>query len=662
MEEKKRYEELKDRIAYHMNRYYNEDAPEISDFEYDALMKELKKEESLHPDWITPDSPTQKIGGSAKREAGIAVTHHVPMLSIEDVFTKEEVSAWVEKVLELHPDACFSVEEKIDGLSMTLRYQDGRLILAETRGDGRVGEDVTPNALVIGDVKKQIPIPGYLELRGEVYMSHKDFEEYNRSQEEQDKKPAANPRNLAAGTLRQLDARVVKKRGLKMFIFNIQDAHDNGRDMVSSHTQALDTLREYKIPVVTHYRCKTVQEVLGAIDAIGESRGSLLYDLDGAVVKIDQVGYRADFPAGSKYSAGHIAYKYPPEEKEVTIETIEVNVGRTGKMTFRAIFAEPVRLCGTMVQKATLHNADYIRNLGVSEGCRAVCRKQGEIIPAIVRVTQLAEKEYEPPVRCPVCGSSLYREADTCDIYCKNPSCPAQLKRTLAYFVGKQAMDIKNFGNKYIDALVEAGYIRTVPDIYRLREYREELIEKGILGKEKNTDRILAAIEDSKKNDADLLLTGLAIRNVGRVSARQLMKSYKSLWELADAPAEELTALPDVGEITAAAIVSFFAEEKNLQMLTELEKLGVNLYSAQQSDTPRPLAGKTIVVTGTLEHFGRKEIVEFIEQNGGRCTGSVSKKTDYLVAGAAAGSKLSKAGQLGVPVISEEELLALCRV
>ena len=642
-----------------MDRYYNQDEPEITDYEYDRLMLELKKLEKEHPEWVTPDSPTQKIGGTTKREAGVEVTHNVPMLSIQDVFTKEEVTAWVEDVQKMHPDARFSVEEKIDGLSMTLRYQDGELVLAETRGNGLVGEDVTQNALVIPDIRRKIDLPGYVELRGEVYMSHEDFEKFNAQQEEAGKKTAANPRNLAAGTLRQLDSRVVKKRGLKMLVFNVQDARENGADLMESHTGGLEILQKNGVACVPHTLCETPEQVLAAIDAIGEGRGNLAYDLDGAVVKIDQVAYRADFPAGSKYSAGHIAYKYPPEEKEVVIDKIEVNVGRTGKMTFRAIFREPVRLCGTNVQKATLHNADFIRNMGISEGCTAICRKQGEIIPAIIRVVRRTDQEYQVPERCPVCGASLVRDEDTSDIYCDNPSCPAQLKRTLAYFVGKDAMDIKSFGTKYINALVEQDYIRNIPDIYRLHQYRDELIEKGILGKEKNTDKILAAIEGSKQNTPDKLLTGFAIRNVGRISAREIMKHYASLWDLADAGVEELVQLPDVGEITARSIYSFYQDEKNRQMLKELADMGVNMESSDGGNTSQSLAGLTIVATGTLEHFGRKEIAEYIEKNGGKCTGSVSKKTSYLVAGENAGSKLEKARSLGIPVISEQELIEM---
>lgn len=657
--ERSQYEKLIEQINYHMDRYYNQDEPEITDYEYDQLMLSLKEIEKEHPDWVSKDSPTQKIGGTTKREAGVEVAHNVPMLSIQDVFTKEDVISWVNDVKALHPDARFSVEKKIDGLSMSLRYQDGKLILAETRGNGLVGEDVTANALVIPDVQKTIDVPGYVELRGEVYMSHDDFDHFNEMQENAGKRLAANPRNLAAGTLRQLDSSVVKERRLMMFVFNVQDANGNGVDLMESHVGGLEYLKDKGIAIVPHRLCENADEVIAEIDAIGESRGELPFDIDGAVVKIDNIAYRNDFPAGSKYSAGHIAYKYPPEEKEVEIEEIEVNVGRTGKMTFRAIFKNPVRLCGTSVQKATLHNADYIQKLGVSKGCKAVCRKQGEIIPAIVRVTQKAQKEYEAPTICPVCGQHLYKDEDTCDIYCYNPSCPAQLKRTISYFAGKDAMDIKNFGEKYVESLVELGLIKDVSDIYRLHEHRDELVEQGIMGKEKNTDKILAAIEESKANDAYKLLTGLAIRNVGKVSAKEIMKHYENLWQLADADIEELKNLPDVGEITARAIKDYYLDENNRRILKNLEELGVNVTAQKANGASDKLAGLTIVVTGTLPTLGRKEVEELISNNGGKCTGSVSKKTDLLVAGEAAGSKLTKAQELGIKIITEEELLQM---
>lgn len=659
MEEKRSYyEELKKTIDHHMDLYYNQDTNEISDYEYDQLMLELKAIEKEHPEWVTKDSPTQKIGGTAKREAGVTITHHVPMLSIQDLFSKEEVTAWIQKVKDMHPDACFSVEHKIDGLSMSLRYQDGALTLAETRGNGIEGEDVTLNARVIPDVKQTILASGYVELRGEVYMSHEAFEAFNEKQESLGKKTAANPRNLATGTLRQLDPAITKERGLRMFVFNIQDATGESAHLMERHTAALDELQAQGVAVVPHVLCRTAEEVLAAIDEIGEHRGDYSYDIDGAVVKIDQVEYRNDFPAGSKYSSGHVAYKYPPEEKEVEIEEVEVGVGRTGKMTFRARFKEPVRLCGTSVQYATLHNMDYITSLGIDEGCRAICRKQGEIIPAIISVTKPTGTVFCAPTACPVCGHPLTKEEGTADICCVNPSCPAQLKRTLAYFASRDAMDIKAFGSTYVDTLVEEGYLHNYVDIYRLYEHRDELVEKGTMGKEKNTDKILAAIEESKQNTVDKFLTGLAIRNVGKASAKEIMKHFADLNELADASVEQLVQIPDVGEITAECIHDYFADAENRRLLSEVAALGMNMESQIQEQGAK-LAGLTIVVTGTLPTLGRKEAAELIEHNGGKCTGSVSKKTSYLLAGEAAGSKLDKAVSLGIPVISEEEFLAM---
>ncbi len=661
------YQALKQKIDYHMDRYYNQDAPEISDYEYDQLMLSLKAAEKEHPEWITPDSPSQKIGGTAKREAGVKVTHDVPMLSIEDVFTKEDVSAWVSKVHDLHPDALFSVETKIDGLSMSLRYEQGEdgllhLVLAETRGDGLIGEDVTANALVIPDVKQTIDLPyAALELRGEVYMSLEDFERYNKEQEEQDKKPAANPRNLAAGTLRQLDPAITRKRGLHMFIFNVQRGPE---EILAHHDAALSLLAEKGVPTVWHKNCKTAEEVLATIDEIGDLRETLDYDLDGAVVKIDQTAYRNDFPAGAKYSSGHIAYKYPPEERIVTMDEIQVDVGRTGKLTFTGIFhdsetGKPARLCGTNVSRATLHNQDYIREMKIGIGGEYRLFKSGEIIPKLNGCVKEPEEVFQAPDRCPVCGQPLVREEDTADIRCVNPSCPAQLTRTIAYFCSRDCMNIMALGDTLVDALIQDGYLANFADIYRLKDHREELIGKGILGKEKNTDKVLANIESSKANSPERLLAGLGIRNVGRRTAQQLMRVFPSLPDLAKATEEELTAIPDIGETTAACITAFFANEENQKVCEDLQALGVNMVMPKEENTSNALQGLTIVITGTLPTLGRKEAEELITKNGGKASGSVSKKTSYLVAGEAAGSKLTKAQALGVPVITEEELLAM---
>lgn len=668
------YEELKKVIDYHMKRYYDEDAPEISDYEYDQLMQKLKAAEREHPDWIRPDSPSQKIGGTAlgkpsggKREAGVKVTHDVPMLSIEDVFTKEDVKAWVSKVHEIHPDCLFSVEVKVDGLSMSIRYEqkeDERLhlVLAETRGDGLVGEDVTANALVIPDVQQVLDLPyKSLELRGEVYMAHEDFERFNEEMEEQGRKPAANPRNLAAGTLRQLDPSITKKRGLRMFVFNVQRGPE---EIMESHVKALDLLEEKGVSVVYHRSCRTADEVLSAIDDIGDMRDTLHFDLDGAVVKVDHVAYRNDFPVGSKYSSGHIAYKYPPEERIVVMDRILVDVGRTGKLTFTGEFhdretGKPARLCGTSVSRATLHNQDYIQDMKIGEGGEYRLFKSGEIIPKLNGCVREPEVIFSAPKVCPVCGQPLVREEDTADIRCINPACPAQVVNSIAYFASRSCMNIMGLGDTLVEALVQKGYLHSYADIYHLKEHREELIEEGIIGKEKNTDKVLAAIEASKENSPVLLLTGLGIRNCGKAAAREILSHYDSIDALAEAGKEELTLIPDVGETTAACIHDFFAAEENRKILQELRDAGVKLKMEQKEAGSQKLAGLTIVVTGTLPTLGRKEAEELIVSNGGKASGSVSKKTSYVLAGEAAGSKLTKAQQLGIPVISEDEFRAM---
>lgn len=658
-EEHERYVELKKEILEHMHHYYDEDAPVIDDYSYDMLMQEFKTLEKRHPDWVESDSPTRNVGGKTKKQAGADVTHNVPMLSIQDVFSLEEVEAWVCKVLAVYPDATFSVERKIDGLSLTLRYQFEGLNLAETRGDGYVGEDVTDKAEVISDIPKEIPYTGYVELRGEVYMEHEAFDRYNERQEALGKKLAANPRNLAAGTLRQLDVSVVKERGLRMFLFNVQAVSSENARLMEDHCAALDELQEIaKIPAVEHVECKTVEEVLACIQYFGDTRGDLPYDMDGAVVKINQPAYRKDFPAGSKYAAGHIAYKYPPEEKEVVVEHIDVNVGRTGKLTFRAIFKDPVRLCGTSVQRATLHNVDFIHSLNVSEGCTAVCRKQGEIIPALVRVTKPGSGIYEAPKFCPVCNSPLVKEPDTCDIYCVNPSCGAQLVRTLTYFASRDAMDIDSLGETCVSALVDEGYLASYADIYELKNHRDELIEKGIVGREGNTDKILNAIEASKENPAYMLLTGLGIHGVGKSLAKMLMQQFSGIMELSEASVDQLERIPDIGPVTAKAIFQFFHNEVNRQIVERLAAAGVNMISGTDA-VSELLQGLTFVITGTLPTLKREDVVTLIESNGGKVSSSVSKKTSYLIAGEKAGSKLEKAVASGVRVITEQQFLEM---
>ena len=667
---KAEYESLVRNIKHHMDLYYNQDLPEITDYEYDQLMQRLKQIEKENPELVTKDSPSQIVGGVAKREAGVKITHNVPMLSIEDVFNKEDVTAWVNKVHDLHPDAALSCEIKIDGLSMTLRYRkdtkDNKLHLemAETRGDGLIGEDVTANALVIPDVKKIIDLPyDYLELRGEVYMSHENFEKFNEIQESLGKKLAANPRNLAAGTLRQLDPEVTRSRGLKMFIFNVQDGPS---EILESHSRALDILSNKGVPTVFHRSCNTQDEVLRAIDDIGEMRNDLDYDLDGAVIKVDHTAWRDEFPAGSKYSSGHIAYKYPPEERVIVMDEILVDVGRTGKLTFTGSFhdketGKPARLCGTSVSRATLHNQDYINEMQIGIGGEYNLFKSGEIIPKLNGCVKAPEIVYKAPETCPVCGSFLIREEDTADIRCINPTCPAQVTRTISYFTSRDAMNIMGLGDTLVDALVNEGYLKNYADIYHLYEHRDEMIEKGIIGKEKNTDKLLNEIEKSKANDPVRLLTGLAIRNVGKSTAREIMKHFDNMMELTKVTREGFTQIPDIGETTAEDLYEFFHDEHNLEILSEMEKLGLNMKVVRDESASDKLSRMTIVVTGTLPTLGRKEAEELIVKNGGKASGSVSKKTSLVLAGEAAGSKLTKANELGIKVIDEAEFLNMIK-
>ena len=660
---KKEYDSLVLIINHHMDCYYNQDNPEISDYEYDQLMIQLKAAEKEHPEWISADSPSQKIGGVAKREAGVKITHDVPMLSIEDVFDKESVTEWIEKVQSIHPDVTFSVETKIDGLSMTTRYEAQgdtmKLRLAETRGDGFVGEDVTANAYVIPDVKQTLDLPyDNLQLRGEVYMSHEDFEKYNQMQETLGKKTAANPRNLAAGTLRQLDPNITKDRGLRTFVFNIQQGPD---ELMENHCKSLDILAKHGIPVVFHKECRTADEVLHVIDEIADMRANLDYDIDGAVVKINQIAYREDFPAGSKYSSGHIAYKYPPEERIAIMDDIIVDVGRTGKMTYTGVVhdaetGKPVRLCGTNVSRVTLHNQDYIREMKIGIGGSYKIFKSGEIIPKLNGCVKEPKNVFETTMTCSVCGNPLMKDDDTADIYCVNASCPAQLSRTIEYFCSIDAMNIIGLGSVIVENLIKSGYIHTFADLYKLHNFKDELIENKIFGKEKTTMKILDAIEKSKANDPVKLLTGLGIRNVGRSTSKSIMQHFTSIQDLMNASMERLTDIEDIGDITAKNIRQYFDDPANKDMIRQLADNGVNMTMPVKASATK-LAGMTFVVTGTLPTLGRKEVTELIENNGGKCSGSVSKKTDYLVAGEAAGSKLEKAKTLGINIITEDDLL-----
>ncbi len=661
MDIKQEIEQLREQIRYHNDRYYNQDDPEISDYEYDQLSLRLRKLEKEHPEIDQSDSPIQKIGGTAKREAGILVKHNVPMLSLQDVFQKEEVVSFVEKILSERSNTVFCVEKKIDGLSIALRYRDGKLTTGITRGDGiSYGEDVTDNVKMIKDVKTQLKeTPPYIEIRGEVYMKTEDFEAVNDKLEAAGKKLFANPRNCAAGTLRQLDSSVVKERKLSLFAFNVQETEGI---TFASHAESLEWIKKQGIKVIEGYRlCRSAEEVWDAIMEIGESRGSLPYDIDGAVVKVDDLAYREYLGATAKVPRWAIAYKYPPEEKETKVKEIRLSVGRTGRITPTAIF-EPIRLCGTNVERATLHNQDRIDELDVRIGDTIIVRKAGEIIPEVLSVVKEKRPEgttpYKLPSVCPSCGAPTVRDENTADTRCTNLNCPAQLTQHIMNFVGRNAMDIKGFGEAYIDILIKEGYLKDIADIYYLKEYREELIEKGLIGKEKNTDKLLKSIEDSKKNDIDRLITGFGIRNIGKQAATELKKHFKSVHDLRHAAYEDLVAINDVGDISARAIVEFFQNKENDTILERLEQAGVNLNSLEDSSgVDQRLEGLTFVITGTLPTMGRSEMEQLLKKYGAKVSGSVSKKTSYVVAGENAGSKLAKANELGIPVLTEQEVL-----
>lgn len=653
---------LRKEIKYHSNLYYNNDAPEISDYEFDQLMLRLKKLEAEYPELITKTSPTQMVGGVAKREAGVLVAHDVPMLSLQDVFSREEVIDFVTSLQEQLGDPEFVVEEKIDGLSLALRYRDGELTQAITRGDGVVqGEDVTENARVIKDIKQKLKdkVP-YFEIRGEVYMSRAAFEQVNGRQELLGLKTFANPRNCAAGTLRQLDSRITKERNLSMFVFNLQTAE--GIEF-ATHTEAYEFMKKQGIKVIHNYQvCHTAEEVLAAIDAIGASRGELEYDIDGAVVKLNSLAQRQQLGATSKVPRWAIAYKYPPEEKETVLKNIELSVGRTGRITPTAIF-EPVQLCGTKVERATLHNQDYIDDLDICIGDTIKVFKSGEIIPKVRSVVK--DKRPAGAVRftigniCPACGSRAVREDNTSDIKCINPSCPAQLENHIINFVSRDAMNIKGIGEQNIKALIDAGYIKDIADIFTLREHRDGLIAQGIIGKEKNTDKVLAAIDGAKANVPQRLLTGFGISGIGKAAARELMLHFGSIDALSAADLESIMAVRDIGEISARAIFDYFRDEANISIINRLKEQGVNMVLEDTGIVSDILGGKTVVITGTLPTLGRSEAKALVEANGGKAAGSVSKKTDYVLAGEAAGSKLTKAQELGITVIDEAEFLRM---
>ncbi|SHJ99153.1 DNA ligase (NAD+) [Hathewaya proteolytica DSM 3090] len=656
--EEQRIIELRKLIEYHNDRYYNLDDPEISDFEYDKLTQELKALENKYPEYASNFSPSQKVGGTAKRELRKA-EHDVPVISLSDVFSKAEVISFVEKMREeLGPDTKFVVEKKIDGLSVVLRYYQGVFKEGITRGDGLVGESVYENLLEIKSIPKEIPakLP-YLEVRGEVYLSNENFRLVNEKQEEMDKKLFANPRNCAAGTLRQLDPTIVRERQLDIFVFNLEVC--DGMEF-KSHSQSLQWLEEQGFTVSPgYYICNTCDEVWNAIETIGKERWNLSHGIDGAVVKVDDLNHRKRLGNTSKVPRWAVAYKYPPEEKNTVVEDITIQVGRTGRLSPLAIL-KPVRLAGTTVSKATLHNQDYIKDKDVRIGDTVLVRKAGDIIPEVIKVVMEKRPQgtepYFIPDTCPICGSKTERDKDGAHTHCTNPECSAKSLKGIIYFASKNAMDIEGLGPSTVEELINHGYIKDISDLYRLAPYKDELIEKGIIGKKKSVENLLRAVEKSKENDIDKLITGFGIKNVGKQAARTLAAYFNNMQEVTKASYDVLIKLPDFGDTMAKDIIQFFSKEKNLLIIDKLYDAGVNMTSKiNESKKDDRFAGKTFVLTGTLEVYTRDEASEIIQNFGGKVSGSVSKKTSYVLAGEEAGSKLTKAKDLGVEVISEEQ-------
>lgn len=658
-QERNEYLELVKKLNHFAELYYSKDEPEISDYEYDTMNNRLKEIEKEHPDWIVPESPSRRVGWKA--EKGVLVKHNVPMLSLQDVFEKEEVYEFVNSMIEEFGDeAEFLVETKIDGLSMALRYEEGELKLAVTRGDGITeGEDVTMNAKQIPDVvlKMKEPVP-YIEIRGEVYMTRKAFESVNAKAEEEGKKTFANPRNCAAGTLRQIDTRITKERGLSLFIFNVQETKGV---TFNTHLEGYEYLKRNGVKVIENcYKCKTADEVWDAIQKIGDMRGELEYDIDGAVVKLNNLSERSKLGNTIKFPRWAVAYKYPPEVKETRLLDVEVNTGRTGRVTPVAVF-EPISLCGTMVSRATLHNQDFIDQLGLGIGDTILVYKSGEIIPKVKDVNKAKRpsdwQPYKMPENCPVCGHKLARDEGGVDLKCMNLMCPGTLVNRIVNFVSRDCMDIKGFGSEYIRKLTEEKYLKDIADVFELKDKRNALIEGKLLGLEKNTDKILNAIETAKtETPADKVLAGLGIPGVGKATAKELIRTFGSIDAIAEADKDALSAVQDIGEISAEGIYNFFRDEGNIELLKRLKDLGLNFAKAENEVQGSSLAGLTFCITGTLEGMSRSEAEALIESNGGKPVSSVSKKTSYLLMGADAGSKERKARELGVPIIGIDEL------
>ena len=646
--------QLTEELNYHNDRYYNHDDPVISDYEYDAMLRDLENLEAQFPELLLPTSPTQRVGGS-RGEKFSPVVHAVPMESLHDSFSPDEIRDFDRKVREVVSNPVYVVEPKFDGLSVSCEYRNGVFVRGSTRGDGTTGEDVTENLMTIKSLPKRLDnAPAFLEVRGEVYMSVATFEKIVAEQENNGEKPFKNPRNAAAGSLRQKDSKITAKRGLDIFVFNVQAVEGMS---FTTHVESLNFLTESGFPTAFYNSFDNVDDVLAEIKRIDEHRGDLPCDIDGAVVKLNNLADRTLLGSTAKFPRWAEAYKYPPEEKETELLDIEINVGRTGAITPVGIF-KPVLLAGTTVSRATLHNEDFIRELGVSIGDTVKIRKAGEIIPEVLSVVHHQEgaQVYQLPDYCPSCGSKLVKEEDEAATRCTNTECPAQLLRHLIHFVSRDAMDIEGLGPSLLEMLLNEGLIKTFTDLYKLQA--EDIASLDRMG-EKSANNLINAIEKSKSAEINRLIYALGIRHIGEKAAKLLCEHFLSVEKLFEASEEEIAAIEGYGAIMAKSVYDYFRLEGTAHLIGELKALGVEMKPLEKKEKAGSFIGKTFVLTGTLPTMSRKEASLLIEQNGGKTSSSVSKKTDYVLAGEDAGSKLTKAQSLGVTIISESDLLQM---
>ncbi len=652
-----RIHSLRQQLEYHNHKYYVEDSPEIDDFEYDKLMQELIHLEEKYPELITPDSPTQRVGGKAE-DLFSPVVHTVPMESLQDVFSEEELMEFDHRVREVIEHPLYTVEPKIDGLSISLEYRDGLLVRGSTRGDGVTGEDVTANLRTIRSIplrlKKSI---AFLEVRGEVYMPRESFAALVKRQEENEEKPFKNPRNAAAGSLRQKDSSVTASRNLDIFVFNVQQIE--GEDL-QGHRQSLDFLKSLGFKVIPFYNAyDSMQSVMEDIERMGDMRGQYSFDIDGAVVKVDDFEQRRMLGSTSKFPKWAAAFKYPPEEKITRLVDIEINVGRTGVLTPTGVF-EPILLAGSTVSRATLHNEDFIAEKKISIGDTVVLRKAGDIIPEVVAVVEHDDchEPYQMPRICPSCGGPVHREEGEAALRCNNPECPAQLLRNLIHFASRDAMDIEGLGPAVVEQLVDNNLVKSSADLYRLKA--EDVADIERMG-EKSASNLIEAIEKSKQNDLSRLLFALGIRHIGQKAAKLLAEQFHDMDSLFKATVEQVNAIDGFGQVMAQCVVDFFQQSQTLHLIGQLKEAGVNMVSSTVVKDNR-FAGISFVLTGTLPTYTREEASVLIEQRGGKVTSSVSKKTGYVLAGEAAGSKLTKAQKLGVEIIDEQRFKQLAGI